>query len=199
MPTTHPRVSYPPAVPPRSDGEWPATATRSAHADAGAVDEMMPSVYEELRRLASAYLRGERVQHTLQRTALVHEAYLRLRNQPPVDWQNPAHFIGIFARIMRQTLTNYAVARNRLKRGGNDRLQVALEYYDSREVSVEGLDQALRDLEVLDPRQAQIIELRFFAGLTIEEVARVLAVSPGTVKRDWSFAKAWLQRELGPQ
>jgi RNA polymerase sigma factor (TIGR02999 family) len=163
---------------------------------AGGVEEMMPSVYDELRRLAAAYLRGERPEHTLQRTALVHEAYLRLRSQPDLEWQNPAHFIGIFARIMRQTLINYAVARNRLKRGGTDRMEMAMEFYESRTVDVKALDEALRELETVDHRQAQIVELRFFAGLTIEEVAEVLGISPGTVKRDWSFAKIWLCREL---
>lgn len=169
---------------------------QAAESGSYGVEEMMPAVYEELRRLAGAYLRGERIEHTLQKTALVHEAYLRLRHQPELEWQNPAHFVGIFARIMRQTLTNYAVARNRLKRGGTERMQMALEYYESRAINVKALDDALRELEVLDQRQAQIVELRFFGGLTIEEVAEVLGVSPGTVKRDWSFAKAWLSREL---
>jgi RNA polymerase sigma-70 factor, ECF subfamily len=164
--------------------------------EAIAVEQIMPAVYEELRRLAAAYLRGERMEHTLQSTALVHEAYLRLRNYPHVEWQNPAHFIGIFARIMRQTLTNYAVAKNRLKRGGPDPMQVTLEFYESRKVDVKAVDEALRELETLDRRQAQIVELRFFGGLTIEEIAEVLAISPATVKRDWTVAKIWLRREL---
>jgi RNA polymerase sigma factor (TIGR02999 family) len=162
----------------------------------GPIDEILPSVYDELRRLAAAYLRGERIEHTLQSTALVHEAYLRLRTQPDVEWQNPAHFIGIFARVMRQTLTNYAVARNRVKRGGPDKVQMTLEFYESRQVDVKAIDDALRELEVLDRRQAQIVELRFFGGLTIEEIAEVLAISPATVKRDWTVAKIWLHREL---
>ena len=162
------------------------------------VEEMMPAVYEDLRRLAAAYLRGERVEHTLQKTALVHEAYLRLLHQRNIEWQNPSHFIGIFARLMRQTLTNYAIAKHRLKRGGADPMQVTLEFYESRQVDVKALDDALHELEALDSRQAQIVELRFFGGLTIEEIAEVLAISPATVKRDWTIAKIWLRRELSP-
>ena len=156
----------------------------------------MPGVYDELRRLARSWLRGERAEHTLQGTALVHEAYLRLLNDKNLEWQNRAHFIGIFARLMRQTLTNHAVAKHRLKRGGDDPLQVTLEFYESRKVDVGALDEALRELEALDARQAQIVELRFFAGLTIEEIAEVLAISPATVKREWTAAKIWLRREL---
>ena len=160
------------------------------------IEEMVPAVYDELRRLAASYLRGERVEHTLQSTALVHEAYLRLRDQPQLAWQNPAHFIGIFARVMRQTLTNHAIARHRQKRGGEDRVQLTLDFYESRRVDVKALDEALRELEAVDQRQGQIVELRFFAGLTIEEIAEVLAISPATVKREWTVAKIWLRREL---
>lgn len=159
----------------------------------------MPEVYDELRRLAAAYLRGERIEHTLQGTALVHEAYLRLRNQPDLEWQNPAHFIGIFARVMRQTLTNHAVARNRLKRGGTDKVEMTLEFYESRKVDVTALDEALSELEAIDHRQAQIVELRFFAGLTIEEIAQLLTISAATVKREWAVAKIWLRRELSTE
>jgi len=164
--------------------------------DAQSLEEMMPDVYEELRRLAANYLRGERSEHTLRRTALVHEAYLRLVNQGEVTWQNRAHFLGIFARIMRQTLTNYAVARTRQKRGGTDPLEVALEFYDQRNIDVTALDAALKDLETLDPRQGQIVELRFFGGLTVTEIATVLEISAATVKREWAVAKIWLRREL---
>src|SRR3954447_14830467 len=164
--------------------------------DHARIDEMMPGVYEELRRLATSYLRGERAEHTLQGTALVHEAYLRLINQEDLKWENRAHFIGIFARLMRQTLTNHAVAKHRLKRGGADPMQLTLEFYESKKVDVTALDEALRELEVLDSRQAQIVELRFFAGLTIEEIAELLAISPATVKREWTVAKIWLRREL---
>ncbi|MEY2506268.1 MAG: hypothetical protein QOH01_597 [Verrucomicrobiota bacterium] len=158
--------------------------------------EMTSEVYEELRRLAGSYLRFERSEHTLRRTALVHEAFVRLADQPSLHWQNRAHFIGVFARIMRQTLTNYAVARTRQKRGGNDPLEMALEFYDRRKIDVTVLDRALGDLESVDPRQAQIVELRFFGGLTISEIASAMEISPATVKREWGIAKIWLRREL---
>lgn len=161
-----------------------------------ALEEMMPLVYEELRLLAGGYLRDERPEHTLQRTALVHEAYLRLAAQGRVAWENPAHFLAIFARLMRQTLTNHAVARRRAKRGGNDPTEDILEFYERHQIDVAAVDEALRELEMLDPRQAQIVELRFFAGLTIEEIATLLEISPATVKRDWSVAKLWLRKTL---
>jgi RNA polymerase sigma-70 factor (ECF subfamily) len=171
----------------------------SPEIDAQSLGEMMPETYEELRRLAANYLRGERSDHTLRRTALVHEAYLRLVNQREPVWQNRAHFLGIFARIMRETLTNYAVARMRQKRGGNDPLEVALEFYDSRNIDVTAVDVALKELEILAPRQGQIVELRFFAGLTVTEIASVMDISPATVKREWALAKIWLRRELSNQ
>jgi RNA polymerase sigma-70 factor, ECF subfamily len=171
-------------------------ANHAENRDAAAISEMMPEVYEDLRRLAETFLRGERTAHTLQRTALVHEAFLRLIGEKNLVWQNRGHFIGMFARVMRQTLTNYAVARHRLKRGGSDPLRLTLEFYDSRKIDVTALDQALRALESLDARQARIVELRFFAGLTVEETAELLEISPATVKRDWTLAKVWLRREL---
>ena len=164
--------------------------------DADAISEMMPAVYDDLRHLAETFLRGERTAHTLQRTALVHEAFLRLIGEENLVWQNRSHFIGIFARVMRQTLINYAVARHRLKRGGSDPLRLTLEFYDSRKIDVTVLDQALQALEALDERQARIVELRFFAGLTVDETAELLEISPATVKRDWTLAKIWLRREL---
>jgi RNA polymerase sigma factor (TIGR02999 family) len=184
----------PPAAPltPPLGGE----ANRAKRNDAAAISEMMPEVYEDLRRLAETFLRGERTAHTLQRTALVHEAFLRLIGEKNLVWQNRSHFIGIFARVMRQTLTNYAVARHRLKRGGSDPLRLTLEFYDSRKIDVTALDQALQALQALDERQARIVELRFFAGLTVEETAELLEISPATVKRDWTVAKIWLRREL---
>ncbi len=171
-------------------------ANHAERNEAVAISEMMPDVYEDLRRLAETFLRGERTAHTLQRTALVHEAFLRLIGEENLVWQNRSHFIGIFARVMRQTLTNYAVARHRLKRGGSDPLRLTLEFYDSRKIDVTALDQALQALEALDERQARIVELRFFAGLTVEETAELLEISPATVKRDWTLAKIWLRREL---
>ena len=171
-------------------------ANPAERTDAAAIGAMMPDVYEDLRRLAETFLRGERTAHTLQRTALVHEAFLRLIGEENLVWQNRSHFIGIFARVMRQTLTNYAVARHRLKRGGSDPLGSTLEFYESRKIDVTALDQALQALEALDERQARIVELRFFAGLTVEETAELLEISPATVKRDWTLAKIWLRREL---
>ena len=180
----------PPLAPP------PPEANPAGRNDAAAISGMMPEVYEDLRRLAETFLRGERTAHTLQRTALVHEAFLRLIGEKNLVWQNRSHFIGIFARVMRQTLTNYAVARHRLKRGGSDPLRLTLEFYDSRKIDVAALDQALRALEALDERQARIVELRFFGGLTVEETAELLEISPATVKREWTLAKIWLRREL---
>jgi RNA polymerase sigma factor (TIGR02999 family) len=164
-----------------------------------ALSEIVPKVYDELRRLARTYLRGERLAHTLQPTALVHEAYLRLQKQPNLDWQNPSHIVGMFARVMRQTLTNHAVARHRVKRGGADPFELTLEFYESRKINVTVLNEALEALEALDARQAQIVELRFFAGLSIEEISELLKISPATVKRDWTLAKVWLRRELSPE
>lgn len=158
--------------------------------------EITPEVYEDLRRVAASYLRNERAGHTLQRTALVHETYLRLVKQRPLTWQNYAHFLGIFARLMRQTLTNYAVARTREKRGGADRWEAALEFYERRKIDLPALDVALQDLEALDARQAQIVELRFFAGMTVDEIGQAMRISPATVKREWATAKLWLRRHL---
>ena len=165
--------------------------------DKQALVEMMPEVYEELRHLAGSYLRMERVEHTLERTALVHEAYLRLAAQDQgAVWRDRAHFFAIFARIMRETLTNYAVARRREKRGGTDPAERALEFYERRKIDIGALDAALKDLEALDPRQAQIVELRFFIGLTVAEIASLMEISVATVKREWATAKIWLRREL---
>jgi RNA polymerase sigma factor (TIGR02999 family) len=161
---------------------------------------MLPQVYEQLRHLAESYLSNERSNHTLQATALVHEAYLRLREQRQVDWHNRAQFLGIAARMMRRVLRNYATARHAQKRGGNDPVRVtldeAIDFYDRHEVSVAAVDEALSELEQLDQRQAQIVELRFFGGLTIDEIAKLLRISPATVKREWATAKLWLQHQL---
>ena len=165
-----------------------------------AMDKLVPLVYEELHRQAHRYLRRERNHHTLQTTALVHEAYLRLIEQQQVNWQNRAHFFGLAANMMRRILVNYAINRNRLKRGGADEtlpLEEALYVAgDEREMDLIALDKVLNRLEEMDKRQAQIVELRYFSGLSIEETAEVLRVSPATVKRDWKMAKAWLRREL---
>lgn len=174
-----------------------ASISAAPRMDKQALAEMMPEVYEELRRLAASYLRRERPEHTLQRTALVHEAYLRLASQHQgVVWRDRAQFFAIFARIMRETLTNYAVARRREKRGGTDPTERALEFYERRKIDIGALDAALKDLEALDSRQAQIVELRFFIGLTVTEIASLMEISVATVKREWATAKIWLRREL---
>jgi RNA polymerase sigma factor (TIGR02999 family) len=175
----------------------PLSAESENSADsANTLEAMLPLVYDELRLLAGGYLRNERPEHTLQRTALVHEAYLRLAAQNDVTWENPSHLLAIFARLMRQTLTNHAVARSRAKRGGSDPTDLILEFYDRHQIDVKAVDEALRELEVLDPRQAQIVELRFFAGLTIEEIAKLMEISAATVKREWAVAKLWLRQAL---
>jgi RNA polymerase sigma-70 factor, ECF subfamily len=161
--------------------------------------EMLPRVYEELRQLAGNYLRRERADHTLQPTALVHEAYLRLVDQRSVDWNNRAQFLAIAARMMRRILVNHAVARHTAKRGGHSAhvsLDAALDVLDKQAVSAVEVNRALQELEALDPRQAQIAELRFFGGLTVAETADVLSISPATVKREWNVAKLWLEREM---
>jgi RNA polymerase sigma-70 factor (ECF subfamily) len=168
--------------------------------EAATLTAMIPAAYEELRRLAAGYLRDERSDHTLQPTALVHEVYLRLMGQSSIQWHNRAHFLGIAARMMRRILINHATARRAEKRGGADavRLQFdeALDFYEQRDVSLVAVDAALQRLEELDKRQAQIVEFRFFGGLTIDEIAKVLEIAPITVKREWATAKLWLQREL---
>lgn len=167
--------------------------------DREALDTLMPLVYAELRRLAQHYLRQERSDHTLQSTALVHEAYLRLAGQNPPLWQNRAHFFGIAAHVMRQILVEYARAHNTEKRGGGAcklTLDAALDIQQKTDVDVIALDDALDRLCELDPQQSRIVELRFFAGLTIEDTAEVIGISPATVKRDWTSARAWLHREI---
>jgi RNA polymerase sigma-70 factor, ECF subfamily len=167
--------------------------------DRAARDELMPLVYEELRRLAHRYMDRERPEHTLQTSALVNEAYLRLIDQKDVKWQNRAHFFGIAAQMMRRILVDYARKRSFVKRGGDLQsvpLEDAMIVSPRRAAEVVALDDALNNLAELDPRKSQIIELRFFGGLSIEEAAEVLGVSPGTVMRDWTFARAWLRREI---
>ena len=167
--------------------------------DLAARDQLMPLVYDELRRLAHRYMGRERGNHTLQTSALVNEAYLRLIDQRNVRWQNRAHFFGIAAQMMRRILVDYARKRGFAKRGSDVRpipLEEATIVSPERAAEVVALDDALKSLAELDQRKSQIIELRFFGGLSIEETAEVLSVSPGTVMRDWTFAKAWLRREM---
>lgn len=163
-------------------------------------DEFMPLVYEELRRQARRFLRKERSNHTLQTTGLVHEAYLRLVDQRGVSWQNRAHFFGIAAEMMRRILVNYALHANREKRGGgvqtialDERIQIADA---ARDIDLIALDEALTRLTGLDERQARVVELKYFGGLSVEETSEVLGISPATVKREWTMAKAWLRAEL---
>jgi RNA polymerase sigma factor (TIGR02999 family) len=163
------------------------------------VDALLPIVYEELRRRAAAYLRRERAGQTLQPTALVHEAYLRLMKDRPDRWQNRAHFCAIAAHSMRQILIERARARHALKRGGAPprvTLDEGLVAGEMRSIDLLALDEALGRLEQLDPEQARLVELRFFGGLTIEETAEAMGTSPATVKRHWTVARAWLAREL---
>jgi RNA polymerase sigma factor (TIGR02999 family) len=164
-----------------------------------ALDQLMPLVYDELRRLARSYMRRERSDNTLQPTALVNEAYLRLVDQRNVRWQNRAHFFGIAAQLMRRILVDRARSRQAIKRGGEGEkvpLDEALVASSQPDDEVLALDDAMARLAELDPQQSRIVELRFFGGLTVEETAEVLKISPATVKREWSLAKAWLYREI---
>jgi RNA polymerase sigma-70 factor, ECF subfamily len=167
--------------------------------DEGAASKLIPVVYDELRRLAGSYMRRERVDHTLQATALVHEAYLKLVEQRSVDWQSRAHFFGVAAQLMRRILIDYARGHSRQKRGGDDQkvsLDEALIFSEQQADELLAVDDSLNQLAKIDPRQAKVVEMRFFGGLSIEEAAEVLGVSPKTVKRDWSVAKAWLYADL---
>jgi RNA polymerase sigma-70 factor (ECF subfamily) len=164
-----------------------------------AASELIPIVYDELRRLAGSYMRRERGDHTLQATALVHEAYLKLVEQRVVDWQSRAHFFGIAAQVMRRILVDHARGHLREKRGSGQRavpLDEALVFATEQSLELIKLDEALERLTKLDPRQGKIVELRFFGGLTVEQTANLLGISPKTVKRDWSMAKAWLHGDL---
>lgn len=164
-----------------------------------ALDKLMPLVYEELHRLAHQYMARERPEHTLQTSALLNEAYLRLVDQKNVHWQNRAQFFGIAAKLMRQILVDHARQRHRAKRGGDAHqvpLDEAMIVLSCRAAEMMALDEALVSLATLDQRKSQILELRFFGGLSIEETAEVLGVSPGTVMRDWTLAKAWLRIEM---
>jgi len=170
-----------------------------SNGDKEALDRIMPIVYDELRKQAARYLRRERVGHTLQTTALIHEAYIRLVDQKNVRWQNRAHFFGISAQLMRRILVDHARTKGRAKRGGSD-IRVSLDDANliakATDLDIIAVDEALERLAQIDEQQSKIVELRFFSGLTVEETAEVLKISPATVKRDWSMAKAWLHREI---
>jgi RNA polymerase sigma factor (TIGR02999 family) len=181
-----------------SHGEVTALLRDWSGGDQHALERLMPLVYQELRKLAASYMRRERSDHTLQPTALVHEAYLRLVDQRGVDWRNRAHFFGIAARMMRRILVDHARRRQAAKRdGAADRISGSGDLVEGeRDPDLLALDVALDALEALDPRQARIVELRFFGGLTVEETAEVAGISTATVKREWQTARAWLAREL---
>jgi RNA polymerase sigma factor (TIGR02999 family) len=164
-----------------------------------ALDALTPLVYDELRRLAGHYLRRERPDHTLQSTALVHEAYMRLIDQRNVRWQNRAQFFGLAAELIRRILVDHARAKQAAKRGGTAvklTLDEALDASAGRDLDLVRLDDSLKALAEVDAQQSRIVELRYFAGLTIEETAEALDISPATVKRDWVVAKAWLRRQM---
>jgi RNA polymerase sigma factor (TIGR02999 family) len=164
-----------------------------------AESDLIPLVYDELRRLAHHYMRSERSNHTLQATAVVHEAYLRLVKQRNVNWESKAHFFAVAASLMRRILCDYARSHSRSKRGGECKavpLDEALIFSDEKSEEMIDLDRALTRLGETDQRQSRIVELLFFGGLTAEEAATVLGISPKTVKRDWSVARAWLHREI---
>jgi RNA polymerase sigma factor (TIGR02999 family) len=166
--------------------------------DQAALDELIPLVYDELRRMAARYMRRESPGHTLQTSALINEAYLRLVDQRNVKWQNRAHFFGVAAQLMRRILVDHARSRSRTKRGGQVQM---VSLYGQAVLAKEteeviALDDALNNLSALDPRKSQIVEMKFFGGLTTEEVAEVLNVKPRTIEREWRKAKAWLNRAI---
>ena len=168
--------------------------------EAGAVDRLFPVVYDELRRLAGAYLRGERSDHTLQATALVHEAYVRLVDQTRVDWKNRSHFVAVAATAMRRVLIDHARQRGRIKRGGGqERVTLDESVSDRSEwnpTDLLALDEALTRLGQQHPEKVGVVEMRFFGGLTVPECAEVMRVNPRTIERYWAYAQAWLYREL---
>jgi RNA polymerase sigma factor (TIGR02999 family) len=193
-------------LPPAADAAGTGAAIAALIADLlpsdaadSAMNRALPALYEELREIAAGYLRRERADHTLQATALVHESYLRLTEQRTVEWGDRLQFLSIAARMMRRILSDHALARKTEKRGGGApklELDAALDFYDERAISITALDDALRDLEAMDSRQARVVELRFFGGLTIAETAELMSLSEATVKREWLTARRWLQREI---
>ncbi len=167
--------------------------------DEAAFDQLLPLVYDELRRMARHHMRRERRDHTLQTSALVHEAYLRLLDHEGIDWQNRAHFFGLAAQAMRRVLVDYARRRNFAKRSGAAQrvmLEEAASLAEERAAEVVALDDALQGLAQFDPRKSRVVELRYFGGLSIEETAEVLGIAAATVVRDWNTAKAWLWQEM---
>lgn len=186
-------VSEPPSQPvSKLLSEW-------RRGDQEALQVLLPLVYQELRRIAQYHLRQERRDHTLQSTALVHEAYLRMMKQGPAEIQNRAHFMAVASRLMRQILVDHARARRAAKRGGGVKLELneGMSFQQGPNVDLIALDTAMNELSRLDAQQCRIVELRFFGGLSIEDTAEVMGLSRTTVKREWATARAWLKRELG--
>ena len=183
-----------------ASGEVTRLLAELSNGNAEAEARLIPLVYDHLHRLAASYMSGERPDHTLQATGLVNEAYLRLVSQETTQWRDRRHFFGIAARLMRQILVEHARARYAAKRGGAAQTFVSMEeepdLSSARSRELLQLDDALQCLDRLDPQQARVVELRFFGGLTVEETAEVLGISPRTVKRDWAVARAWLHGEL---
>ena len=182
-----------------SDADITALLVDWNNGDKSAIERLLPLVERELHRLAHSYMRREDPDHTLQTTALINETYLRLIDQRKVQWQNRAHFFGIAAQIMRRILLNYARDQNRMKRGGRTihvSLSEAMVMPAEKDREIIALNDALTRLEAIDERKSKVVELRYFGGLTVPEVAEVLKVSEITVMRDWAFAKAWLSREM---
>jgi len=193
------RLGRNPILPQKSSNQVTELLVRWRSGDQDALDALMPIVYRELRQLAQHYLRQERSDHTLQSTALVHEAYMRLAGQKPPEWQNRAHFFGIAAHLMRQILVEHARGRSAAKRGsGATRITLdeSVVSAEPQSIDVIVLDKALEELTKLDAQQGRIVELRYFAGLSIEDTSEALGISPATVKRDWTTARAWLFRAM---
>jgi RNA polymerase sigma-70 factor (ECF subfamily) len=181
------------------DNEVTLLLSALTRGDDGAASKLIPVVYDELRRLAASYMRRERPDHTLQATALVHEAFLKLVEQRSVNWQSRAHFFGVAAQLMRRILIDHARGHLRQKRGGEHKkvsLDEAFIFSEQQSAELLAVDESLTRLSKLDQRQGRVVELRFFGGLGVEEAAEVLGISPKTVKRDWSIAKAWLYADL---
>jgi RNA polymerase sigma-70 factor, ECF subfamily len=179
-----------------------ATLLEMSAGDENAAAKLLPYVYDELRRLAAGYLRRERPDHTLQPTALVHEAYLRLIDQTRADWKNRAHFYAVASEMMRRILVDHARKHHAAKRGGNETrisLDEAISFPRDVEMEVMAVDEALMDLSRLDPQQGRVVELRFFGGLTLDETAEVMAISRSTVQREWNMAKSFLYNQLSKQ
>jgi RNA polymerase sigma factor (TIGR02999 family) len=180
-------------------GEVTALLAQLGSRGPAAIDQLMSILYDELRRIASRQLRGERPDHTLETTALVHEAYVRLVGLDRISWQNRAHFLAVASQAMRRVLVDHAVSRRAKKRGGA-RQKVSLDDIDPGQAqpveTLVALDTALNRLEQIDPRLSRVVECRYFGGMSIEEAAAALQVSPATIKRDWGVARAWLNREL---